>query len=171
MPGTYTANLNLYNPSLAEIGWKANWDTNFNILDTAIGTYLNADGTFKAATAEAIPFSAVGFTSTDIYNALLEVRPGAVSISSHVGAGLLTASENIVFADASVVEFTLILPPAATAKNMLVIKKTDDTMNVVKIEGNNLETIDGQTLYILYSQYMYVAVVSNGNNWFIVANN
>jgi len=78
MTGTYTGNLNLYNPSLAEVGWKDEWDSNFQILDTSIGTYLNADGSFKAATAAAIPFFASGFSATNVYDAIVEAAAGGV---------------------------------------------------------------------------------------------
>jgi len=87
---TYTANLNLYNPSLGEVGWKDEWDTNFSILDTSIGTYLNADGSFKAATASAIPFSASGFTADNVKDAIIEAYDNASTTSWGDILGTLT---------------------------------------------------------------------------------
>jgi len=95
MSGTYTGNLNLYNPSLGELGWKAEWDTNFSILDTAIGTYINADGSFKPETAESIPFSVSGFTATNIKDAILEAATGGISAVWGTIAGTLSDQNDL----------------------------------------------------------------------------
>jgi len=88
---TYTTNLNLYNPALGEIGWKSEWDTNFSILDTSIGTYLNADGSFKDATAKAIPFSSVGFTATNVKDAIIEAAADSLITTWGSITGTLSA--------------------------------------------------------------------------------
>lgn len=60
--------------------------------------------------------------------------------------------------------------PTASANTGLTytIKRTDNSGNTVTVIG----TIDGATNYTgLSAQYKYVTVVSNGTNWYIVANN
>jgi len=41
---TTTTNLSLTKPAVGEEDWGAAVNTNFDVIDTAIGTYLNADG-------------------------------------------------------------------------------------------------------------------------------
>jgi len=94
---------------------------------------------------------------------------GAVTYSLRTGEATLTVNENVVFASGG--GFTLTLPPAATATKMLCIKKIDSSMDVITIDGNDSETIDGQLTYLLEAQYMYVNIVSNGSNWLIIGNN
>jgi hypothetical protein len=45
--GTNTTNLQLYKPAQGEVNWATSVNNNFNTLDTAVGTKLNANGTFK----------------------------------------------------------------------------------------------------------------------------
>jgi len=96
---------------------------------------------------------------------------GAVVTASYTSTDTLTTSNHIVFADSSGGAFTLTLPAAANAVNMICIKKTDSSMDAVTIDGNGTETIDGELTYLLDAQYMYVNIVSDGSNWLIVGNN
>jgi hypothetical protein len=78
-------------------------------------------------------------------------------------------SDYTIFADATSAAFTLTLPPAATyAGLVLVIKKIDSSANVVTIDGNASETIDGALTKTLSTQYASYMIQSNGANWFII---
>jgi len=46
--GTSTANLSLYKPSRYEVDWDTTVNNNMDIIDTALGTFANSDGSLKA---------------------------------------------------------------------------------------------------------------------------
>lgn len=48
------------------------------------------------------------------------------------------------------------------------IKKTDSSVNYVKIDANGSETIDGDLSYFLLVQNQSLEIVSNGTNWLVV---
>lgn len=68
--------------------------------------------------------------------------------------------------------WTLTLPAAAsfTGKHFH-IKKTSSDLNLLTIDGNASETIDGVLTIQIGKQYDSVKIVSDGSNWHIVANN
>lgn len=81
-----------------------------------------------------------------------------------------TTSDNVVLCDATGAAFTIILPTAVgnTGKNLIIVK-TDSTANIVTIDGNASETIDGSLTVICEVQYERISIVSNGTNWNIVS--
>jgi hypothetical protein len=46
--GSTTTNLSLYKPDVNETGWGNSVNTNFDTIDTAVGTNINSDGSFQA---------------------------------------------------------------------------------------------------------------------------
>lgn len=62
---------------------------------------------------------------------------------------------------------TVTLPTAVSNSACFIIKKTDSSTNPVTIDGYSTEMIDGNTTYVLYDQYNYVELVSNGTNWVV----
>lgn len=82
----------------------------------------------------------------------------------------LTTDETIL-ADVSGGAWTLTLYAAASnSGRKLKIIKTDATSatNVLTIDGNASETINGATTYLLHSQYQSVTLQCDGSNWIIV---
>src|SRR5210317_988548 len=73
--------------------------------------------------------------------------------------------------DASSGGFTITLLAAATAGDgaTLSIEKSDSSTNVVTIDGNASETIDGVTTVSLARQDSAVFLVCDGSNWQIIA--
>lgn len=71
--------------------------------------------------------------------------------------------------DASTTAMTANLPPAAGHKGKrYTLKKIDGTANVVLVDGNASETIDGTITASLATQWDKVTVVSDGSKWFKV---
>jgi hypothetical protein len=67
-------------------------------------------------------------------------------------------------------EYTVTLPDISdsfkgTAGRIYIIKKCDDTANIVTINTTNNQTIDGSLTYTLNNQYEYVMVQSSGNTF------
>ena len=79
------------------------------------------------------------------------------------------AAGDVVIADASSGGFTVNLPPAASNINARIdIKKIDSTSNLVTIDADGSETIDGQLTTSLNTQWASITVVCNGSAWFII---
>lgn len=83
-----------------------------------------------------------------------------------------TATDNdcLILADATSGAITVTLRPADQSKEKLVIvKKTDNSVNAVTIDGNGSETIDGATTVALSSQWNFRGMMSNATAWFVVS--
>jgi hypothetical protein len=79
------------------------------------------------------------------------------------------AAVEVIIADATSGAITVNLPDAAgNTGRRYSIKKVDATANLVTIDGDGGDTIDGQTTKVLSDQYDSVTVVSDGTNWFII---
>jgi hypothetical protein len=84
----------------------------------------------------------------------------------------LTATDEVVYADATSAAFTVTLPTAVSkAGQTYTIKRANAGVNNVTVGTTSSQTIDGSTTYVLSAQYKYVTVVSNGSNWLIISNN
>lgn len=74
-----------------------------------------------------------------------------------------------IAADATSGNITITLPDAATFKGYyLNIKKVDSSGNIVTIDGNGSETIDGTATKVISTQYDSVTILSNGTGWYII---
>lgn len=79
------------------------------------------------------------------------------------------ADEGTILCDASSGAFSINLPAAASSANRIYsIKKIDSSVNIVTIDGDASETIDGALTLSLIGQYQSVTVTCNGSNWFII---
>ena len=79
-------------------------------------------------------------------------------------------AQTVMLASASSGAVTITLPDAAgtNANRVIIVKKMDATSNAVTVTGTGGDTIDGQTNFILTTQYASITVVSDGSNWNIV---
>ncbi len=81
-----------------------------------------------------------------------------------------TAADDQVNCDATGAAFTVTLIAAASvAGKKVVFKKTDSSANVVTIDANGAETIDGALTFKLHIQYEAVELISDGTNWHVSA--
>lgn len=81
-----------------------------------------------------------------------------------------TLDDKVILCDATGGAFTVTLPTAVgNTDKVFVIKKTDVSANIVTIDGNDAEEIDGVITQTLSSQYDFFAVVSDGANWQVIA--
>ena len=75
-----------------------------------------------------------------------------------------------VLGDATTGNVTITLLSAVGRKGRrVIVKKTDATANLVIIDPNASETIDGSTTLSLTQQYAVREMVSDGTNWQLVA--
>lgn len=91
------------------------------------------------------------------------------AIRSLTSTTTLSVLDDLVLANATSASLTAALPAAAGAIGKeFVVKKTDSSANLVTIDGNSSETIDGALTRILRSQNDTLRIVSDGTGWQIV---
>lgn len=92
-----------------------------------------------------------------------------LSVVSKTSAYTLTTSDDVVLGSASGAGFTLTLPTAVgNSGKTFRIKKTDSTFNVITIDGNASETLDGAPTLKLSTQNEEVVFTSDNANWAVV---
>jgi hypothetical protein len=81
----------------------------------------------------------------------------------------VTEADYAVAVSAASGAVTVSLPAASASENQIVIvKKTDATVNAVTVDGSGSETIDGQTTFILAMQYEAVTLQCDGTGWHVI---
>lgn len=79
-----------------------------------------------------------------------------------------TSDDDFIPCNATSAGFTITLPPAATVSGReLTIKKTDASFNIVTIDANGSETIDGALTRRLCTQNETIILTCDGSNWYI----
>lgn len=90
-------------------------------------------------------------------------------ITSKTANYTLLATDSVIFVDSFGGAFTLTLPPAsANTGKVFQMKKTDSSFNLVTIDGNASETIDGSLTRTLATENESYTIVSDGTNWKIL---
>lgn len=94
---------------------------------------------------------------------------GTMSVVAKTGNYTATLADELILCSGAA--FTITLPAASTSTGkVLTIKKTDSTAaNIITIDGNASETIDGATTQALTSQYESMKITCDGSNWQINA--
>jgi hypothetical protein len=93
-------------------------------------------------------------------------------VVTKTGNATLTNSERVVLADATSGAFTLTLPTAAVSAPYAIffIKKIDSSLaNIVTIDGNGSETIDGLVNITLANRGEATILQSDGANWRVLS--
>lgn len=101
---------------------------------------------------------------------------GAATISAYAHAirtvttnYTIVSADEYVFADATSGALTVSLPAVAGyTGRVFEVKKIDSSANLVTVDPNGAETIDGAATRVLATQYEAVQFISNGSAWFIV---
>ncbi len=80
-----------------------------------------------------------------------------------------TTSDHTILCNATGGGFTITLPAAAGATNLLlVVKKIDSSANAVTVDGNGSETIDGALTLAILNQYESYTIQCDGTAWHIL---
>lgn len=98
---------------------------------------------------------------------ILESIGGGAYVVTAVKTTTYTAAiGELVRCNASGAGFTVNMPTAVgNAGKGITIKKTTSTANVVTVDGNGSETIDGAATYAISANLGILTVVSDGTNW------
>lgn len=94
-----------------------------------------------------------------------------LAVTSKTANYTATLSDDVILCDATSGGFTITLPTAVgNTGKVYHIKRTDMTLaNVVTIDGDGTETIDGATTRLLHTQYEEWTITSNGANWDVLS--
>ncbi len=85
------------------------------------------------------------------------------------GTYTTTALDGTVNADATSAAFTITLVTAVGNRGVRqTLAKVDSSGNIVTIDGNGSQTINGATTYALNNQYDVIVIESDNVNWLIV---
>lgn len=87
------------------------------------------------------------------------------SITSDYSANTIN---EVILADTSGGDITVTLPPAADFNRYTLHVKKMTAANMLTIDGNGSETIDGSTTAVLVTQYDCLTLVSDGTEWYII---
>lgn len=92
-----------------------------------------------------------------------------VNITTFTGNSTLTGNEGVVICDCSFGPITITLPAAnGFTGRTFVVKKKDSSSNVVTVNTQLNQTIDGALTRLIYSQYESMTFVCDGSEWFII---
>ena len=147
------------------------------------GVYFGSDSTWRIVPGPNGPVfqndAAATYTRPSRYVEVNSTQ-GPVAVATTGGArstnGIsISANYTTVFADRGIMAnasggaITITLLPAATAGNAyhLGIVKTDNSANIVTIDANAAETINGALTYTLTREHEGCELESNGTNWII----
>ena len=83
-----------------------------------------------------------------------------------VNADYSAVAMDILLVDAVGGDVTITFPAVHSINDIIVVKKTDLSMNFVFVDGNG-NNIDGLPIITLLSPYESVNIVSDGTNWFL----
>lgn len=106
--------------------------------------------------------------STTTYNVAVEGGPIVLPFAAKTGNYTTTASDGMLTVDASGAARTITLVTAVgNAGLQYTIKKIDSSVNLVTIDGNGSQTIDGVVTTALSRQYEAITIISDGANWLV----
>ncbi|CAL1520425.1 hypothetical protein [Chitinophaga sp. MM2321] len=103
-------------------------------------------------------------------NSTLQVSGSmSMNIRSVSATGSLTETDNTLLVDASGGAVTITLPPGTNITGRVyTIKKIGGTIdNSVTIQPTGGQ-IEGGSSYIIYNNYTYVTLQTDGNNWYVI---
>ena len=81
----------------------------------------------------------------------------------------MTDDRSLTLCDASGGAFTIVLPVIADSLGrVLNFKKTDNSANAVTIDGNGVETIDGELTQGLVAEFDCITITADESEWHIV---
>jgi hypothetical protein len=91
------------------------------------------------------------------------------NVVSKSAAYTLTSSDDVILADTTSAAFTLTLPAAASnSGKQYIIVKTNTTANLLTVDGNAAETINGIASVTIGNQYANLKIISDGTNWIVI---
>lgn len=167
--GTYTANYNLYMPTIGEQGWGELINGNYQTIDTTMKSFSNRIGTletetdaveervttleageFESVTADVGNFSSIVLSKTLSYSGYYTVKPGFGD----------TSSTSNSFATTPIISSSIPFNGVVSAK--ITVEVSNSTANLYILSTSGLSTIALTSTQTEYS-------VNNGISVYIVS--
>ena len=149
-----------------DLFWKNEQGGNIGIQTTGSGKvqlFANVDITGTLIVGGTTPDSL--FEVDGAVGLAIETVTANTTLNSTHSTVLVQATGNVI----------IFLPTSASSFNntdgigrIYNIKKTDSDTDLVKIDGNGSETIDGATMQIITIQYQSLKIQADGTSWFIL---
>ena len=149
------------NGSIILAGGEANTASN-------VGSGANV---FKQKAGVDLQFRSIKATSGIAVTQLTNEISLATIMTTRVIATTSTAliTDDLILVNASAGTVTVNLPAASTVPGKVyVIKKIDSSVNIMTIDPNGSETIDGLATMVIAIQYEALKIVSDGSVWWII---
>ena len=91
-------------------------------------------------------------------------------VTAKTTTATLNIAESGLISVSAAAGYTILLPTAVNNSGiMYILKKTDANTNLITIDGDGTETIDGALTYTdLNYRYAYVIIISDNANWLII---
>ncbi len=145
-------------------------DSTYNRVESNRAAYISEDVNADYNIIKTNYFTTPASHSVNGANTIVRSNEGFSTIKTVTASYSATWADEIILVDASGAAVTVTLPPPASYPNVpITIKKIDSSTNVVTINPNATETIDGAASQSLSAQNAFITVVSDGVNWYIVA--
>jgi hypothetical protein len=95
--------------------------------------------------------------------------PSVYAVRTITANDTATTADGFIKVDTTAGNVTLTLPTAASMKGRVLIVKKISTpdVNLVTLDGNGAETIDGATTYVFNIPLMSVSLISDGAAWWL----
>lgn len=120
----------------------------------------------RAEKGDILEYDELDKNFTDLQDAVNASRPEFVSVTS---ASYTPSNLRVMLVDATASDIDINLPdPSTNANKEYIVKRVDGTANVVTINPNGSETIDGDSSVSVNTQWETVRLFSDGSNWFIL---
>jgi hypothetical protein len=107
----------------------------------------------------------------DNVDVTLIVNPAGIihPVRTETTSYLALLTDEYILGDATLGAMTITLPTVASSVGKLyTVKKIDSTANIVKVDPNGAELIDGAADFDLLSQHEVIEFVCDGTEWWIV---
>ena len=131
------------------------------------GTYTPNFNLYKPSINE-IGWAALVNNNWAAIDAALATATGGIQILAKNVDYTIAAGVDVVLVDASGGNRVITLPAVALSnKRVIRIKKTDSSANLVTVDGNASDTIDGALTKILGFQYQALTLICDGVTWHI----
>lgn len=91
-----------------------------------------------------------------------------ISVKKKIESYTLSLNDNTILVDSSSKDIVLTLPSTSLAKGKIYKIKKISNENIVMINSDSIETIDGELSYIIEYKYQSIELVCDGIEWYVM---
>ena len=154
---------------------------NISITSSQVSDFTTASESAIFTAANFVDGTTIDFTVTTGASVTAEVKDGSITETKldrtiETATTSKTADKDITLVDATGGNVTITLPENGgtgwsgdtTRSRIMVVKRLDNSSNLVIVQRQTADTIDGATSVQLYHRYETMTFASDGANWYII---